>query len=60
MKSFFFLWVLLSGLSVPRSFCQKNCDTLVTKDGRRIAAEIISSNNEEITFTKCDEFSGLG
>ncbi|MBC7775025.1 MAG: hypothetical protein H7246_06255 [Phycisphaerae bacterium] len=45
-------------INMPAAYAQNNCDTLVAKDGRRIAVEVIRSSSKGLLYTKCSETTG--
>lgn len=53
MRKIYLLSLFLFGLFLSRSFCKGACDTIITKDGRRIIAEIIRADQKGILYGKC-------
>ncbi len=47
------LSLFLLALFAHPVFCQERCDTIILKDGRRIAAEIIRTDREGVLYAPC-------
>lgn len=53
MKKTCLLALFLFGLFAHPAFCQERCDTIILKDGGRIAAEIVRTDREGVLYTPC-------
>jgi len=53
MKKTCLLSIVLLGLFAHPAFCQERCDTIILKDGRRIAAEIVRTDREGVLYAPC-------